>query len=532
MTNRLFHVLLLTILALAAPAHAAEIYSNGSGGGPWTEGGSWRGGKPPAPEDDVVIARDDTITFDRNDTGKVTCLKLSLDPRAVLQFKQNAGAIVFTAGDAIESYGTIKLDASKAATDRHELRLAAEDIEQRSLKIFKGGGLIVSGRNVLAKAKKNATLVGVGLPSKDDKMPPPDPTALIESGEGTTLDVQRAEIANIYLQATGIDNTGAKPGERININRNFFNGTSRLLLTSCDTPVIADNLFERRELPVTQQAAVYFNSCPLVDMRNNAIKGNYAGGITFYGGVDASVTNNLIEDCQSGFYYYGANGMIKGLTVRNSGHGLTMTSASGALEDVVIEKCTSGYYHGGATVQATNLIVRDMIANPNGYDIYYGTGPLTLVNCDIKPEQIKFNQPLPVHIPGKEYPLVTSLQFVVVKVNGSVPPGSSIDAVTTQPPVTLAPGATDPNIRNAPAAVASNGFTPLPKTLEPLIVRSWMHDKDGKLLQAPTYELRLLAPSGSEQEMRKVIKTMPITPVPEWYRPKPNELKPTVELTP
>ncbi|MCC7418862.1 MAG: hypothetical protein IT428_01145 [Planctomycetaceae bacterium] len=104
--------------------------------------------------------------------------------------------------------------------------------------------------------------------------------------------------------------------------------------------------------------------------------------------------------------------------------------------------------------------------------------------------------------------------------------------MTTQPPLNLAPGATDPNVRNAPAAVASNGFTPLPKSLEPIILRSWMHDKDGKLAPAPTYELRLLAPTGSEQEMRKVIKALPVTPAPEWYRVKPNELKPTVELTP
>src|SRR5206468_2652168 len=100
--------LLLTLLAcpaLPAKATAAEIYSNATGGGAWSDPATWRKGAVPGPEDDVVLARDDTVIFDRNDEKIVTCRQLSMDPRSVLEFKTRAGAIVFTAGGIIDSYG-------------------------------------------------------------------------------------------------------------------------------------------------------------------------------------------------------------------------------------------------------------------------------------------------------------------------------------------------------------------------------------------------------------------------------------------
>jgi hypothetical protein len=143
----------------AACGWADEIYSNASGGGEWSDPATWRGGKVPAADDDVVIARDDTVIFDRNDDGKITCKQLSLDPRGVLQFKMNAGPIVFCVNGLAESYGYIRMDATKSAKDQQELRLVAEDPEQRMLKIAKGGGLVVSGKLGLPKGRRNAVII-------------------------------------------------------------------------------------------------------------------------------------------------------------------------------------------------------------------------------------------------------------------------------------------------------------------------------------------------------------------------------------
>jgi hypothetical protein len=521
----------IAVCSCLASGQAAEIYSNATGGGTWSDPATWRGGAVPGPDDDVVIARDDTVTFDRNDEERVTCRLLSLDPRGELKFKTGAGAVLFVAGGVVESFGTIRLDAGRAATDRHELRLVSPVGDERVLRLAKGGALVVAGRAGLPKGVRNALLSS--RPPKTE--PPGDPTAILEAAAGSSIDLQRAQIENVYVQATSIDNTGAKPGERVNFIRNHFIGNSRLMLSSCDTPLVADNLFERDAPAPLTNPAIYMAGCPLAEVRGNTIRGNYAYGIMGYGQSDTSLTNNLIEKCPAGLYWYGNDAMIRQLTVRECPSALVFTSASGAMEDVTIENCKSGYYHGGATSQITNLVVRNNQTDraATDYDLYFVSGALKLVNCDIKPEQIKFDPSFPQKPVNDKPrpPAVESLSFFVAQLKGEFPPGTSIDVRTAQPAVPLAPGAADPNVRNSPAAVHSSGFTPLPKTLEPLIVRRWMFDPDGKFMQAPEYQLKVLAPATAAGAERATLKALSITPADDWYRPLPNDKKATVEIT-
>ncbi len=519
-----------------ATGFADEIYSNASGGGDWSDPATWRGGKVPVAEDDVVIARDDSVTFNRNDDGQITCKQLSLDPRAVLQFKGGAGPIVFCANGLVESYGYIRLDASKSAKDQHEFRLVAEDIEQRMLKIAKGGGLVVSGRLGLPQGRKNA-LIASRPPKKEVPagMPQPDPTAILEAATGSTFDIQRAELSNIYAQPTGIDNTGAKPGERINVIKNRFGGTSRLFLTSCDSAVVADNLFERDDPFPVPQPALYISVCPLIEVRGNTIRGNYPGGITCYGQPECIMTNNVIEKCAAGLYWYGSGFMVKQLLIKDCTHGMTLTSAAGTLEDITITGAQSAYFHGGATVQMTNLVIRDMVPNPNGYKISMATGPLTLINSPVTPQDITFPPgwtPTPVVAGKPRLPAVQMLNFLVAQVSGQVPLGLAVEMKTAQPKTPLPAGAQDPNIRNSPAPVLKNGFTPLPQSLEPLIVCSWQYDADGKLQPAPAYQLNIVGPvQAAGTEPRKILKSVTVTPEVGWYRAIPNEKKPTIEVS-
>src|SRR5207244_624494 len=185
----------------------------------------------------------------------------------------------------------------------------------------------------------------------------------------------------------------------------------------------------------------------------------------------------------------------------------------GAMEDVTIEGCTSGYYQNASHAQITNLVIRNMQPT-NAYDIYFASGTMKLVNCNIKPEQIKWDPGFPAKPLNDKPrpPAIESLQFLVTQLKGPFPPGAGIEVRTAMPAAPLAPGAADPNVRNSPAPVLTSGLTPLPKSLEPLIVRSWMYDADKNFIKAPEYQLKVLAPQGAAGAERPVLKTISITP--------------------
>jgi hypothetical protein len=182
----------------------------------------------------------------------------------------------------------------------------------------------------------------------------------------------------------------------------------------------------------------------------------------------------------------------------------------------------------------TNLVIRDMVPNPNGYKIYMATGPLTLINSPVRPEDLFFPPgftPAPVVAGKPRLPSVQMLNFVVAQVSGQAPLGLAIEMKTVQPATPLPAGAQDPNIRNSPAPVLKNGFTPLPQSLEPLIVRSWQYDADAKLQPAPAYQLNIVGPVQAAGTERKVLKSVTVTPEVGWYRAIPNEKKPTIEVS-
>ena len=71
-------------------AYAAEISTNGLGGGPWNDPTTWSGKIVPGPADDVVIRKFDIVVFNRDDSTKASCRKLQIDPRGGLTFKTGA----------------------------------------------------------------------------------------------------------------------------------------------------------------------------------------------------------------------------------------------------------------------------------------------------------------------------------------------------------------------------------------------------------------------------------------------------------
>jgi hypothetical protein len=336
------------------------------------------------------------------------------------------------------------------------------------------------------------------------------------------FDVQRARIANVQLKASDIDNTGAKVNERVNILENHFTGEGRVYLSSCDTPVIVRNTFTYEGKTAVQPAAIYVISSPLAEIRGNTVRGLFNTGITGSTQTDSIVSGNTIEKCTTGIYWYGTDVMIKQSTIRDCTTGLILTSASGVVEDVTVEGATTAYHHGGATAQLTGFRVKNLAKN--GVAVLYGSGPLTLLNCNILPTQINMASATAATVPNPP-PRVTALHYVVVSVKGA-PEDAQVEVHTNPAP---AKGVADLNVRNSPAVLAK-GLTPLPKSLKPLIVKSWLIDPTGKTVPAPQYILTVLAPAPKKGAVRPVLKTLTLKPLDSWFRVKPDALTPTLEV--
>src|SRR4029434_10534167 len=77
-------VVALSVFFLAFPLGAAEVTTNGTGGGSWNDPTTWRGGAVPKGEDEVTIRKGDAVVFDRSDDGQALCAKLLSDPESAL----------------------------------------------------------------------------------------------------------------------------------------------------------------------------------------------------------------------------------------------------------------------------------------------------------------------------------------------------------------------------------------------------------------------------------------------------------------
>src|SRR5262245_37675280 len=128
---------------------------------------------------------------------------------------------------------------------------------------------------------------------------------------------------------------------------------------------------------------------------------------------ESVVVNCQFEKCYSGVYWYGTTGMFRDRSIRECEVGVITTAMSGSMENITIEKCKVGYNHAGATVQATNLVIKDV--PKDGTVIDYASGALVLLNCPIKPTDVKMN--LAALASAKpDYTPVEWMHFVIVDV--------------------------------------------------------------------------------------------------------------------
>lgn len=510
---------ILLLIAFQAVAGAAEVHSNGTGGGLWSEPGTWRTKAVPQADDSTVISAGDTVVFDRDDGDRTTCEGVAIDPGGSLTFKPG-GRRIMVLGGPVETYGTIRLDATGSAEDLQEIRLVGDTDEKRLIRLQQDGALMVYGRPGLPEAARNALLTC--------KPPTPignDSPGMIDANDGSSLDLQRARVTDLRVQATAIDNTGGVVNERVNISDCRFEGVARVLVSGCDTPAILNNRFTCAAAAGLAAAAITVRSSPLAEIRGNVVSGGFPWGVSGGGQTDSIVQGNTIEKCSGGVYWNGANGLIKDNLIRNCGQGVQCASMDGLLEGNTIDGCKTGIDVVGATVQVTGLAITNQPEGGLPIDLRHGQA--TLVNTGLAPAQVKVGGP-----PPKEGPWVETMQYLVVGIKGKAPAGAEVAVVTKNPAVPLPEGAADLNVRNSPAPVTARGSTPLPSSLRPLIVRGWSVGGDGKPQAEPEYLVRLLAPPNpaAPEAPRTIIKEIVVKPEPAWRRATPSDSSPTVEI--
>lgn len=513
---------LAALLLALNPAFGEEVHSNARGGGPWSETTTWFGKKIPSATDTVVIAAKDAITFDRDDKETVSCKSLAIDPNGMLILQKGGGKRRMNVAGPIESYGTIRLDGTGSDEDSLELRLVSEAPEERYIVLQANSSLILNGREGLAEGRCNVTLSSLGKAF--------DPTPMLgwitagsaAKGGRCLIDLQRANVVNIQINACGIDNTGSKSNERLNLVQNRFDGMARVNFTGCDTPTIAKNQFTRPKGPALNAPAINLMGCPLAEIQENTIKGPFSSGMQVSG--ECSAIGNIIEQCGYGIQWQGSNAIIKQNTMRDCAIGIRLDKTSGTVEECAIENPgNTGIQAHASNTQLTNVSVTGLSTNAVALSLA-AESSLTLLNCNIQTNHVSSLKPV--------NSALQTMNFVVVKVKGQMPPGTVVELTTAHPSKPLKEGAMDLNIRNSPAMFFANGMTSLPglENQTPLIVRSWSINRVGKPVAPPEYKLSLFQPAQKPDEKPKLLKSINVTPDATWFRPKPSEPVPTLEV--
>lgn len=503
--------------------NAVEIHSNGLGGGRWSDSTTWRGGSVPSAKDDVVVSSRDTVFFDRDDSDKPTCKQLILDPKSTLAFQSGLGKRTLTVEGPIEIYGALKMVA-QAPTDAMALQIAASSAAERTVKVERGGAFLAAGRPITSGTKPSVS-VYVTTPPEGKEFP----SAELSVSNKASIDLQNAWIGQVAITVTGIDNTGSRPNERCNFTGNLFTAQSQVALVNCDSAVVARNAFESREGPRPKAAAIRIVSSPLVDVRENRIMGPYWFGIELLSS-ECMVSGNQIERCTTGISGTRSPLLLKGNTLSHCGIGVRTTLAQGISEELHFEECDQPALVEASTLQLSGIQVRSKTPK-TGPSLKVNGSLVQLLNCNVRAEDVSLVGEIPAPRRASiSEPPVQALYFVVVRLTGDVPRNARVHLMTANSETRSSPGTHDLNVRNSPAPVRSDGTTPLPSTLVPIIVKAWYIDESGSIHAPPDYTLQVLAPIGGPGAPPVVLKSLAIKPDASWFRPPASDSPPTVEV--
>jgi len=516
-TGFLIPVPLAGCLLLVA-AHAAEIHSNGAGGGNWSDPATWVGSRIPNPSDPVVIAMRDKVTFDLPGLDTPSCATLQIDPEGVLTYRRLPGRLSLIVTGSIRSYGTIKLEATTPDAGILELRLDPPTGTVAEIILYEQAGLLAYGRETTGSNAPNILLT-----APDPAEGNPAQQSVVRAEGRVQIDIQNAYSRGLAWMISGVDNTGNDPLQRLNFINTRFEGWSRLVLRKCDTTTIRRNTFRSlQDKPGFD--AIYLIACSLTQLRDNTIIGPYLNGIRAESDTDGAAEGNEILACTQGINWSGKQAMLKRNQVRQCDTGILMVDASGVLEACKVESCsTAGYRLVNLSLQMTDCGLGAMPTS--AVPAKLENASVTMLNCGIADDQVNCS--------GKPRlpDFVETMMYVVVKLSGKIPPEAEVHMQTAPVSGGVPAGKADLNVRNSPVRTNADGWTPLPASMRALTVRSWRIGSDGKVARPPFYDLMVREVTTDPAKPGRILKQELAEPRDQWFRPTPNTREATVEIT-
>ena len=509
----------ICLLFTVSPALAAPIHSNASGGGAWSDPETWHGEAVPGPEDTVIIATRDVVIFDRDDADRITCRKILIDPEGVLTFKRGAGRFTLTVNGSVESYGAIKINGTKSPDSHYELRLLTDPSEERGINLLRDSALLVYGYKGFQRRRRNVriTAAAAAVSPADQRRP-----AWITADQDVMIDLDHTSLSDVVVQASSLDNTGAEGNERLNLIRNLLTGLARLEISKCDTPTIRGNFFDAGDVKV-DHPALSVRVCKLAEIKGNFVNGGYRVGISVWeGDTSSSAVENVVKNCQRGIEWEGTDAMVDGNLVSECAQGFVVHRSTGVLENVVVEKAQQAFISSHTDMQMTSCRAEQILEG--GHGLHVSDISLSLLNCNFRFDQFDLNPA------DNQREWAHTMQYLVVRLEGHVRPGTQVHVQTAEVSGGPPEGKADLNVRNSPAKVDRRGLTPLPASKKPLIVRSWSIPANRQKMNAPFYEIRVVAPPAVPGEPPELVATKIVEPDESWYRLDPNRPVPTVEI--
>lgn len=554
-TIRTGAVCLLVLLTRGGSAAARDIYSNGRGGGPWSDPATWHGQKVPGPGDVAVIAMRDEVIFDRDDRDQPTCRALYLDPGAVLRFAKDRQQLTLTVAGPIESYGTIQINAAHAPTAVYALRMVGQGEDQRTIHLAINSALLVYGSKTHGQDERNARIAADALDAKAKRQP----IQIIADGDAM-IDLRDARLDDVQVRLSHLDNTHSVPNERLNIIGNYFAGMSMLRLVGCDTPVVRGNTFHTQDGRAPSYA-IYGLTLKLANFQGNTFNGPYGDAITLWHCTSPAISQTQI----TGVRDHGieivrsADASVRDVRIDRVGnYGIRgFSTPNMTLKNVVITDAKLPFKLFRTNAQLTNCSatappvkspdkVSDSDADSSDGDAKKPSIPVLmllrqasarLINTPMQPDQIRITEADERRGDG---PLVETMQYLVVRVApasakdgapADLPAGLRVRVHTAKASGGVPKGRADLNVRNSPVPVSPAGVTPLPLTHHALLLRGWRIDSHGKFRQAPFYKLIVEAPEAGGDGGYAALASKIIEPRADWFRFKPNGPKPTTEVT-
>lgn len=511
----MFLAALCAACVVPATGLSEMIHSNGYGGGPWSDPQTWHGGAVPGPDDSVVIAMRDIVVFDRDDSERISCGDLFIDPEGVLTFAPTDQPLVLRVNGSIESWGVLRLNGVDSPRGFAELQVLSTNNLPRRITLLEKSSLLVYGHEHVPDGSKNARIVSHPMEEGQSVQP-----LMIRADGRAMIDVHQAWLADTVVTGAKIDNTGAKATERLNLIGNVLTGQSRIDLAYCDTAVVRNNRFEAG---VPGLVAVRANRCKLTEIRGNRAEGPYAAAFQLTHDVDSAVAENVVYGSDKGIYVHGHNTMVKDNYLCDCKVGVELNTANAVVENVIVEKAETAFRLVKATGQITSC--RAVSPAPKGTVLALEDSAVNLLNCDFDPTAVVMEGE-----PPEKRLWAECMQYLVARVTGRDPGGVQVHVQTAKVSGGVPAGKADLNVRNAPAWLSPGGLTPLPKTLQCLTLRSWRIGRDKQIQNAPFYDLIVTGPPPAEGKPRPTLKKELIEPTEDWYRPEPNAPESTLEI--